>query len=228
MNRFILLTLSVIIGLTTTSAIAQNEQPKSNKKTSNPSINSCEQFLTAFKQRYRYAYAYPEVSCNSTTANSSTFEITTHNFTHFYYQPRTETVLRDPVQGDTELLRVSDFINVNQANDMNGQGELYLYNLPKEQRLKVCGLINSVGKNIILGNDFSVAAGYAVKTIAENGNWDFKVVKTGDTCRLQIMVSGNYEGNSYNKSISCSIGELIKKGGFFVPISFDYRTNACY
>lgn len=193
------------------------------------SVKSCDQFLDVFKQRYEFAYDWPILSCSLTSENDAAFKITAHNprrsginaYNYFYYQPKTETVFQEAARG-TSTLRVSSFVDVNKATDMNASGEIELKNIPPTQQAQVCSRIKSVSTDIVMQHDFRIAAGYEVAEIAKNGGWDFDVIKTNQGCVLRFSVAGAYRGSSYQKTLTCAIGSFRRRAdGFFMITSID-------
>ena len=83
------------------------------------SVKSCEQFLNVFGSRYKYAYDWPDKSCQDTYENEATFVITgrnskrqhPYNVSQYWYQPKTETVLYTVPHKSPVTLRVSDFLD---------------------------------------------------------------------------------------------------------------------
>lgn len=190
------------------------------------SIKSCDQFLSAFRQRYENANFWANSTCEITTDNEAAFVITSLNpnananpqylIKKFYYQPSTETVLT--IHGpDKAKLRVANFLDVKIVTDMNSADEFNFRYIPPKQQSTVCSGIKSVSQMIIQQHDFRIAAGYEVAEIAKSGNWDFSVVKTGQSCMLKFNVQGQFNGNTYRKTVTCSIGDVIKRpDGYFV------------
>jgi hypothetical protein len=191
---------------------------------SKASVKSCEQFITAFKQRYKYSYDWPNLSCESSFANDAAMVINANNparngayaVSKFFYQPKTETVLRMDAQGNSTL-RISNFIDMKDATDITSANEFNFRNIPQKQQATVCSGIKSVSQMIIQQHDFRIAAGYEIAEIAKSGNWDFSVVKTGQSCMLKFNVQGQFNGNTYRKTVTCSIGDVVKRpDGYFV------------
>jgi hypothetical protein len=190
------------------------------------SIKSCDQFLSAFRQRYEYANFWANSTCEITTDNEAAFVITSRNpnananpqysIKKFYYQPSTETVLT--IHGpDKAKLRVANFLDVKIITDMNSADEFNFRYIPPKQQATVCSRIKSVSNTIVQQLDFTSVAGYEVAEIAKSGNWDFSVVKTNQSCMLKFDVQGQFKGNTYRKTITCSIGEVVKRpDGYFV------------
>jgi len=83
------------------------------------SVKSCEKFLNVFRSRYKYAYDWPDNSCQDTYENNATFVITgrnakrnhPYNVSQYWYQPQTETVLYTVPHKSPVILRVSDFLD---------------------------------------------------------------------------------------------------------------------
>lgn len=83
------------------------------------SVKSCEQFLNVFGTRYKYAYDWPDNSCQNTYENEAAFVITgknskrqhPYNVSQYWYQPKTETVLYTVPHKSPVTLRVSDFLD---------------------------------------------------------------------------------------------------------------------
>lgn len=199
------------------------------------SIKSCDQFIEVFKQRYQFAYDWPVLNCAVSNENEAAFKITAHNpkrngvyaYSHFYYQPKTETVLHEGARSNTTL-RVSNFVDIQKATDMNAGGEIELRNLPPSQQQQVCNKINNATQMIILDHDFRITAGYQVAEIAKAGNWEFNIIKTEKSCAIRFDVSGIYEGSSYRKSVTCGIGTVVKRNENFQVTGLDVNVgNRC-
>lgn len=108
--------VSAETGSATNSAVEKSDIKKLPAKAS---IKSCEQFLKVFSSRYKYAYDWPENSCEETSENDAAFVITgrnptrqyPYNVSQYWYQPKTETVLYTRPNKTGETLRVSDFLD---------------------------------------------------------------------------------------------------------------------
>jgi len=184
---------------------------------------TCEQFTLAFSKKYEYAYDWPNISCEFTSDNNAALVIkgynparnAPHSHAQWFYQPSSETVLYRAGSGRTSVLRANNFIDASLATDMNATGDIFLKNLPPNQQAQVCSRIKSVSNYVVDQHDFRIAAGYQVSEIAKQGNWDFKVIKSGSTCSLRINVDGSFQGTSYKKSLVCNVGQIVKQGDGF-------------
>lgn len=202
------------------------------------SIKTCEQFVDAFKSRYRYAYDWPDLKCNFAADNDAVFVIDAYNqsraqygasaYSKFYYQPKTETVLGVSGRGNQTIYNVRNFIDASKATDMNATGEIELDNLPQEQRKTVCDKIETVATNIVNQHEFRIAAGFEVAEVAKAGNWDFEIISRPQSCLVRFSVAGSFKGSSLRKNISCKVGKVIKKAdGKFMATAVDFSGGAC-
>lgn len=205
---------------------------------SKSSIKTCEQFVDAFKSRYRYAYDWPELKCSTADDNDAAFLIQAYNpararygasaYSKFYYQPKSETVLGISGSGGRTIYNVKNFIDASKATDMNASGEIDWENLPPEQQKLVCNKLTSVGNNIVNQHEFRIAAGYEVAEVAKAGNWDFDVINTPQMCRLRFTVQGMYQGNSVRRTVSCGIGRILKKNdGSYMATAIEFSGGGC-
>jgi len=199
------------------------------------SIKSCDQFVEVFKQRYEFAYDWPNLNCVVSSENESAFKIVANNprrsgidaYNRFYYQPKTETVFHEGARYN-KTLRVANFIDVQKATDMNAGGDIELKNLPPSQQQQVCSKINNAASSIILEHEFRITAGFEVAEIAKAGNWEFTIMKTDKSCAIKFDVAGTYQGTSHRKSVTCGIGSVSKRGDNYQVISVDVSAgNRC-
>ena len=202
------------------------------------SIKSCEQFIDAFKSRYRFAYDWPDLKCTFANEKEAAFVIAAYNqsraqygpsaYSKFYYQPKTETVLGISGRGSETIYNVKNFIDVSKASDMNASGEIALDNIPPEQIKIVCDKIDTVATNIVNQHEFRIGAGFEAAEVAKAGNWNFNIVSAPRNCSIRFSISGNYQGNSIRKTVSCKVGQVIKQtGDKYMATSVAFSGGAC-
>jgi hypothetical protein len=205
----------------------------------NASLKTCDQFIEAFKSRYRYSYDWPELKCNFSSDNNAAFVIDAYNksraqygasaYSKFYYQPKTETVLGISGRGSQTTYNVKNFIDIAKVADINASGEIEMDNVPPEEQKIVCDRVDKLVTNFANQHEFRIAAGFEAAEVAKAGNWNFlEITNSRRGCIVRINVAGTYQGNSLRKNLSCKIGKVIKRvDGKYTATSIAFEGGAC-
>jgi hypothetical protein len=212
---------------------ATTKKASKDKATGSTEYKTCEEFVSAFKKKFEFAYDYENIQCESTSENGATLVLSGNSIrvregtgnikiNKFFYIPQEKVVI---AENSSTKYTADNFIDVRSVSDMNDTKEITFKGLPQEQKRKVCEKTQRVANQFVVYHDFRITAGYEVAEIAGAGNWEIDSFRYRDnSCVVSISVSGIYRGSSYTKVLSCSIATLMKRDdGTYVALTPEIR-----
>jgi hypothetical protein len=227
----------ILIGGNTDAASETNKdttKKKSSKEKASGSTTykTCEEFISAFKKKYEFAYDYENIQCESASENGASMVLSGNSrrvregtgnirISKFFYIPQENIVLYESDRKETSKYQADTFIDLKNVSSMNDTKEITFKGLSAEEKRKVCEKTQRVANQFVAYHDFRITAGYEVAELAGAGNWEIDSFRYREnSCAVSIRVSGVYRGSSYTKVLSCSIATLIKRDdGTYVALT---------
>jgi hypothetical protein len=115
--------------------------------------------------------------------------------------------------------------DIKSTKDLPNGKEFYYKDLPSKIKSEVCVNVESVNRDYLgvvietSWDRYSPKDSYIYAQIFKNGDggWTGTAV-SGDSCNVNVSVSGIYKGNSYSAKLSCPVQKFSKKanGKFYV------------